>query len=404
MMGGELSAGVATRDITPRPDGRPVFLAGYGRDRRATAIESPLLVRALALCDGPRLAVIVACDLIGLDRSDVLLIGDALAARGIDRDAVIVACTHTHSGPDTLGLWGTDAAVSGVDEAYLAQVRHAVVEAVVEALALRCPVTVRGGTGRLAGWVANYRDPAIVDDEVVALQFIKPDGAALATLVNLACHPEVFDGTSLVVSPDLAGVACRTIEAQAGGMALHVSGALGGMLSPRTPDRSHDSMVAMGRAYAAAALAALAGSEAVPAALRRRRSSFRLPMSNPLLRQAHAAGILRPRRLYGDDVETTCSVIDLGPIQLVTVPGELLPALGFVLKAAMPGPCRIIIGLADDEIGYILPDDQYVAPVDYNDPGSQYEESVSLGPQTGSRVVAAALALLAATVGAEPGR
>jgi hypothetical protein len=398
-----LYAGVAVRDITPQLDGRPVFLAGYGRDRRATAVESPLLVRALALCAGSQVAVIVACDLIGLDRSDVLLIGDELTAHGVDRDAVIVACTHTHSGPDTLGLWGPDAAVSGVDEAYLAHVRRAVVEAAVEALALRCPVVVRSGMGRLAGWVANYRDPAIVDDDVAAVQFIKPDGATLATLINLACHPEVFDGTSLVLSPDLAGVACRTIEARIGGMALHVSGALGGMLSPRTPDRSHDSMVAMGQAYAAAALAALADTVAAPAALRRRRSTFRVPMSNPLLRQAHAFGVLRPRRLFDADVETTCSAIDLGTIQLLTVPGELLPALGFALKAAMPGSCRIIIGLADDEIGYILPDDDYVMPVDYNDPGSQYEESMSLGPQTGSRVVGVALALLDATIHDAPG-
>jgi hypothetical protein len=107
---------------------------------------------------------------------------------------------------------------------------------------------------------------------------------------------------------------------------------------------------------------------------------------------AQEAGIVR-RRDSSDSVSTTCSYVDLGPAQLIGLPGELLPRLGFELKAALPGPGRVLIGLADDELGYILPDDEFVTPADYLHPGAQYEESMSPGPHTGSLVLAAAKAL-----------
>jgi len=104
-------------------------------------------------------------------------------------------------------------------------------------------------------------------------------------------------------------------------------------------------------------------------------------------------GIVRTRDSR-DRLSTTCSFVDLGPAQLIGLPGELLPRLGFELKAALPGPGRVLIGLADDELGYILPDDEFVTPADYANPGLQYEESMSPGPTTGSRLMAAAKSLI----------
>jgi hypothetical protein len=54
----------------------------------------------------------------------------------------------------------------------------------------------------------------------------------------------------------------------------------------------------------------------------------------------------------------------------------------------------VLIGLADDELGYILPDDEFVTPTDYMRPGQQYEESMSPGPNTGSLVLDAAKRLI----------
>jgi hypothetical protein len=151
----------------------------------------------------------------------------------------------------------------------------------------------------------------------------------------------------------------------------------------------------MGQAYAEAALAALAYSElAEIPTLEFRRATFSLPMTNPLFTQAQAAGVLRRRGLEQGRLTTTCAYINLGPAQIISIPGELLPRLGFELKAALPGPVRMLAGIAEDELGYILPDDEFVAPADYLNPGAQYEESMSIGPNTGSLVLAAATELV----------
>jgi hypothetical protein len=389
-------AGAATRVITPTLGERPVFLAGFQGDRRATAVHAPLYARALAMRYGDQVAILVACDLIGLHRDDVDEMRAALAAHDVAPDALIVACTHTHSGPDTLGLWGASVDSSGVDPIYLAMAKRAIVQAAVEALTFGCPVRMRAATARMPeGYIANTRAPGLVDDEIALIQFERPNGEILATLLNLACHPEVLTGESTLISSDYAGAACRAVEQAVGGVALHVSGALGGMLSPAIAARDLAGVEQMGRAYAETALAALKQAELVAVGqLEFRRARFQLPMENPLFAQAQAAGVLRRRAFDDGQLASTCSYIDLGPAQILALPGELLPPLGLELKAALPGPVRVLAGLADDELGYILPDDEFVVPTDYNNPGAQYEESRSLGPRTGSLLLAAAKELV----------
>ena len=62
--------GYAQNTITPAL-ARPVYLAGFGYDRRATAIHDDLYARALSIDDGKSTLVLCALDLIGLFRRDV---------------------------------------------------------------------------------------------------------------------------------------------------------------------------------------------------------------------------------------------------------------------------------------------------------------------------------------------
>jgi hypothetical protein len=396
-------AGAARRLITPQLGEKPVFLAGFSGDRRATSVNDDLYARALALSCGDAALVLVACDLIGLPHGDVLQMrADLIAAVGQSPIELIVACTHTHSGPDTLGLWGPDDDTTGCDAAYLLFVRRQVVAAALEALEALRPARMCQANAPFPGWVKNLRTPDLVDDELAVLRFEDEGERHIATLLNLACHPEVLPDSSHALSGDFAGAACRALEEHEGGVALFVPGALGGMLSPSTENRTPEGARLMGEALCAVALAALGPARA--AQLERlaiRRAALTLPFENPLFAAAVERGLLRvgpTLNLAACTIATELAYADLGAAQIITVPGELLPRLGFEIKRAMPGPCRLLIGLADDELGYILPDDEYVPPQDYRSPGEQYEESMSLGPRTGSLVVGAALAL----IGADP--
>jgi hypothetical protein len=399
-------AGAARRAITPRLGARPVFLAGFSSDRRAMSVNDDLYARALALGCGDVALVLVTCDLIGLPHGDALEMRADLAAAlrqspVANRPAsveLVVACTHTHSGPDTLGLWGPDDNTSGADPEYLAFVRREVVAVALEALDALRPARMCQASAPFPGWVKNVRAPDVVDDELAVLRFEDEGERHIATLLNLACHPEVLPDSSHVVSADFAGAACGALEEHEGGVALFVAGALGGMLTPSTENRTPEGARAMGEALRAVALAALGPARA--AAVERlaiRRAPLTLPFENPLFAAAVERGLLRggpALRLAERLIDTELTYVDLGDAQIIAVPGELLPRLGFEIKRAMRGPCRLLIGLADDELGYILPDDEYLPPQDYLSPGAQYEESMSLGPRTGSLVVDAALRLI----------
>jgi hypothetical protein len=73
-----------------------VFLAGAQAGRLATAVDSDLYARALALHYGGHVPILVVCDLFGLTRGDVEEIRAALTPRDITPEALVVACTHTH--------------------------------------------------------------------------------------------------------------------------------------------------------------------------------------------------------------------------------------------------------------------------------------------------------------------
>jgi hypothetical protein len=142
--GGGLRFGFAKRTITPIVGERPVFMAGFDNDRRATGVHDDLWARAVAVSDGRTRVAIVAVDLIGLFLEDVDEARDLLRARAGDV-ALVVTSTHDHEGPDTLGLWGPGRFTSGVDPGYLEQVRRTIADVAAEALDRLAPARLVGG-------------------------------------------------------------------------------------------------------------------------------------------------------------------------------------------------------------------------------------------------------------------
>jgi hypothetical protein len=385
-------AGAAKRIITPALDPGSVFLAGFDANRRATGMHDDLYARALALRVTPDEAdagpaatfVLVVCDLIGLLRAETQAIEDAARAAAVERDlelgTLVVACTHTHSGPDTIGLWGPSRLRSGVDRRYLAWLRTQIVEAALEAVAALQPARLRVGRGEMDAWIKNSLQPEITDRELSALQATTEEGETVFALLNLACHPEVMWNDNTLVSADFAGAACRAIEAQAGGTAVFASADIGGMMTPDVPEHSFEIVEQTGGDVAQAAMDALAaGKTLAPPALHIRQREVHIPLENPLFKFALAMRVLPG--LGRDEkgrVVTRVSLVDLGEMRLVTIPGELLPASGMDLRQMLGVPFRFLIGLADDELGYLIPYSQFVYPRNPFRPGGHYEETMSL--------------------------
>ena len=385
--GGELRAGAALVDITPEG---PVWMGGYQILRESEGVHDPLYARAVVLERGEVELALVAVDVVGLQHQDVRRIQHDMV--GIDPRHVVIAATHNHNGPDTIGIWGFPPFMSGADRSYLRKVRHGVLEALQRARESLRPAEVGFGSvmAEPEGLLKNYRRPGMVDREIVVLHLREPaGGATIATLTELGCHPEVLERWNTQITADFPGWTVARIEAELGGVAVHVSGALGGLVAPdvqrsEPPDPAEEWQEAerLGHLVADHAIGVVRSLESYDA-----RPELAL-WHSPLYLRNHNfnydlirwTGIL-DRKVYGSGYfRTEVSLWQVGRFRLATVPGEITPDVGLRIKANAGGEPTMLVGLANDELGYLLSEAEYALPI------FQYERMLCPGPEAADRI------------------
>lgn len=387
----------ARRSITPSLT-QPVYLAGFGRNRVAETVHDDLDVRVLAFeSDGQRL-FLVSVDLLGMGRHHCIEIEDRLRTQfaGV---TLLLCCTHTHHGPDPIGFWGPDEVTSGVNTRYIDWVKAEILTTCLNAAQTVQETTfLRSANVPVPGVARNYRDPHILDIELTCLQFCDAGGTAQANVLIFPCHPEVLSPDNVAVTSDYPDALRRAFEAATGAPALFFSGALGGMMSPATEDRTFNGAAATGNILARAGIDALKKEDARPiAAFQHRRQEYTMPLENPVFRLAIEMGLVPELRNPEKNIVSEANLVRFDDTWLITVPGELFPALGLEIKEeARTAGARIagVIGLANDELGYIMPKDDFVFPENPFDPGDHYEETMSVGSNAGPLVMAAVKTLL----------
>jgi hypothetical protein len=393
--------GYAQNIITPSLE-RPVFLAGFEQNRRANGIHDDLYVRALALCTPGRTLVLCALDLIGFFRPQVQEIIQRVNDHYNEpnKPTILIASLHPHDGPDTMGLWGPDDRTSGVDPAYLAEVKDKIVATILAALAdstIEAPV-MKSACLRVPGLAKNARNPEILDDELTVLQFLDTSGKPLASLFDFPCHPEVMWEHNTQVSADYIGYLRQGVEEATGAACIFFAGALGGMMTPDVKEHSFAEAEAIGRALATAGLEALEKAAGFPVTeISIQKKEIQVKLTNILYKFAFRRKLLPDVRDRQGRITSEVSLIKVGPAWFATIPGELLPKLGLALKAEMraagaqvPG----VICLANDELGYILPAEDFRFPLNPFTPGKHYEETNSISKAIGSTVMEAVRSLL----------
>src|SRR5512136_2504427 len=92
-----LKVGIAKLDVTPPVGSR---MAGFaGRVFPALAVHDPLWARAVVFDDGERRVGLVTMDLVGIWESTVARVREGAAEAGVAPEGLLLAGTHTHSGP-----------------------------------------------------------------------------------------------------------------------------------------------------------------------------------------------------------------------------------------------------------------------------------------------------------------
>jgi hypothetical protein len=200
-----------------------VWIAGYGHGRQATGIHDDLWARVIVLTveEGTQQKTIalVSLDLIGYHFPQVLKIREMFARNheGTKIDHLMVACTHVHEGPDTMGLWGETQQLSGINPAYLELVNAVVLETVQAACRNRKPAQIRFGAVEARGYLRDTRLPTVKDETVLFLQAQDLQGKTIGTLVNWSSHPEVLGGGNTLITSDYPHYLRESLEKALGG-------------------------------------------------------------------------------------------------------------------------------------------------------------------------------------------
>jgi hypothetical protein len=388
-----MKIGYAQNVITPSLD-KPVFLAGFGNNRRAETIHDDLYVRALTMQTEQTTLVLVALDLIGFFHPDVQDVIKTLKVSETFRvlnPQVVIASTHTHHGPDTMGLWGPDDKTRGVDEEYLADIKNKIVDAILASFSDLKPASVKWTSVPAAGLAKNARNPEIVDDELTLAQFTTGDGRPLISLFDFPCHPEVLFEHNPHITSDYVGYLRDEVEKQTGAPCIFFAGGLGGMMTPDVKDHSFEEAEFMGKQLAEVGLKALGtvdSGQCEVVSLEKRGLAAKL--TNPLYKVAFWRKLLPDIRNKKGQIETEVNLIKIGGLWLATVPGELLPKLGLRVKAQLleaGAGVAGVVGLANDEVGYILPEEDFKYPWNPFKPGAHYEETNSIGKEIAPKVM-----------------
>ena len=353
----EFHAGVATRVVTPDPL-LPVS-GGIGIPNPATQKLDDLTVRALALEQGDTRVVIVGADFLGFPS----VLGDKVRSlvKDVPPDNILIGVTHTHSAPDCYAF-ADEQGNTGADLDYLDFVCREMARAIDEAVRNLRPAAVKIATGRAQGKIAyNAYADRLYDPRCHVLQVLDRDGKPFATLINYACHPEVLGDSQGILSPDFCGPLYQRVEEKGGGIGIFMNSAQGGMVTAdcRGPDgkdmRTWEECLRIGRLLADEALRIVAD-----APVQQDPSLFcasrivTFPVESDTIRSAILQSPLKYPSIESSTVTTRVTLVNLGNAQMLTIPGEALPNIGYYLKRKMNGEHNFLLGLTNDAFGYIL--------------------------------------------------
>ncbi len=454
-----------------------LWLAGFSISRPMQSIADDIWARATVLEQGETRIGIVSLDLVGFFYDEVLLAREA-AQQELGLDHVIITSTHVHEAPDTMGIWGPNLARSGINPDFLSSVHLAIQDALAQASQDQVEAQAYQGSLRIGDdqWNGSginninmdSRAPHITDPTLWTLRFAAVgSGETIATWINFANHPEAAASRNLAMTSDFSHTLRETVEQGAtagplgpleglGGVAQYLQGACGGMMTPLGvstidldgtvyTEGSLEKAYAVGRVTGYHALESALTEELIAEPL----LSFRtrqllLPVENEAYHLMLNLEIIDrqgynydPTRLISKnnvpDVLTEISLLQLGELSALTIPGELLPELaiggydgsntgplqdlleagssnppqlsnapeGPYLRELMPGVNKMILGLANDELGYFIPDYNYQLhehqPFLDEAPGAHYEETNSLGPSATGMLLTATREMLAFT-------
>lgn len=441
--------GYAKASVVPKEYSGDCYIGGYLAfpPNKANGIINEQMIRAYALDDssGRGINVFAVIDCVGISGTDIrdirLLLKDLIKEKNIV--SINISATHCHSGIDTEGLWGDlfkaykvnkkaikngreEDLISGKNKDFMDFLKKTSAETIKKAVNNMAPAKLYYRNIPIDDFVKDKRPPYVIFNYLTAIRFVPDSGAKPLTAVYMAAHATCYGDKQREATRDFPGYMCDAIE-KAGMDAMFIQGAEAAIATergPHTPEglTKDENIKAYGEALAKYILSFdFSGYKEIAPLINVINQELFLKADNKILEMAvkfrlannKVAKItmkdgwdLKPKD-YENVIVTEVGFVELGTsLKLAMVPGELMPelAVGGTMEAwesyngeewTLPplteilGKNLAVIGLCNDFIGYIIPDNDFgsvFAPL-------HYEESCSAGKHTASNIINAFIRL-----------
>jgi hypothetical protein len=397
------NVGMAKVDITPRL-GVPL-MGNFRDDYAARGVHDPLYAHAIVLENNAgRRVALLSIDACELDRKNIALVRRCASQQTkLPEESILVAAIHTHSGPATMGLGSLPIADDADIEAFLTKAAIAVSLAIADLK----PSTLAIGYSKEDRLSFNRRlackdgkthmnweglDPAFVtkplgpiDPQVISLCVDRKDQRRGA-LVNFGLHPAILAGDNWLYSADYPGYLSEALSKVMGDdfMTVFFNGCCGNVnhidYSDPLQGRGYKMAERCGYMLATAVQQAMKTPVAVcgdelaisheKVRLKRLKISEKdRQWSQNVIEKAktqptqgqvdglpdeyYAKTWLHMYDVQNQDDFAEVMTIRIGDLAIVGLPGEIFCELGLEIKKSSPAKHTIVIGLANDSIGYL---------------------------------------------------
>jgi len=293
-------------------------MAGYD-PRKSTWLHATLSSRCIIIADDCSIIALISMDLLGISVNEINELKDEIKqATGInkklDKNYFSNLCTNTKD--------ATVQALNSIEN--------------VQAI-------VRSGQSDVK--TVNRRNPErSVYNEFTIIEFHNNENQNVVSMLHFSCHPVVLGPFNHALTADYVHYVRKAVESEIGGTAVFFNGSFGNinppqLISGKPYDRSKGTF--------------------------KMAQDFGEELANDMLHnysKTDTASITInaiTRKVSTFYRYTYISILDLGIIQIAMLPGEPLDSFGNEVKECLPGPYKITMGLTNDYLGYLVPEDEW---------------------------------------------
>ena len=412
-------SGYAEKELIPTEDMKPLYIAGYKQGKEIEGVLDYQKVKAMYIDYYGQELLMISIDCVGLTSNYVNKIRKEIN-KEFKHLLINVASTHTHAGIDTMGLWGP-IAMDGKSDVFMDLLVNEAVKVGKRAIYSSIEGHLTYGKIETQGILEDSRNPQVYDSNMYQIRFVPKDNFSATRMIFYGAHAESLRGDNNLLSADFPAQMAEVIKERTNDNCLYFNGAIGGLIMTKVFDHNDlvNNMRITGNKLAEYALS-IKETKLENKTLKQNRVKVVVELDNTLFKYYKFLGILGNdcyKNIFTNKyyLKTEVSVLQISNVTFVLLPGEIFPELVYGGSLINPESNKenprtiidiasdynienlVVIGLCNDEIGYIVPPSDFLVNEEYpyvqnrlDQYGeNHYEETNSVGENVAYTIIEA---------------